>query len=95
MKYSAFRILREGPTGNKGWGPVWRDPEPKSNYDIIIVGDCDHGLATAYYLDNKYEECNVAVFEKGLIDSGKVVRNTKNIRSNYLLSENKGFMNIR
>ena len=29
MRYSALKILREGLTGNKGWKPVWREPEPK------------------------------------------------------------------
>ena len=28
---------------------LWRNPEPKSSYDIVIVGAGGHGLATACY----------------------------------------------
>ena len=34
MRYSALRILREGLTGNKGWTPVWREPDPKPQYTL-------------------------------------------------------------
>ena len=26
MSFSAFKILKEGLTGNRGWSPHWRDP---------------------------------------------------------------------
>jgi len=29
---------------------LWRTPEPKRSYDVVIVGAGGHGLATAYYL---------------------------------------------
>ena len=38
MRYTLARLLKEGLTGNKGWKGLWRNPEPKSHYDIIIVG---------------------------------------------------------
>ncbi len=65
MRYSAFKIFREGLTGNKGWKPVWREPDPKPEYDVIIVGAGGHGLATAYYLAKEFGVTNVAVLEKG------------------------------
>lgn len=91
MRYSALKILAKGLTGNKGWKPVWREPEPQAEYDIIIVGGGGHGLATAYYLAKEFGERNVAVLEKGWIGSGNVGRNTTIIRSNYLLEGNQPF----
>ena len=37
MRYSALKILKEGLTGNKGWKPAWREPEPKSKYDVRFL----------------------------------------------------------
>ena len=54
MKYSGFKVLWEGLKGNTGWKPLWRKPDPKKNYDIIIIGGGGHGLATAYYLAEKF-----------------------------------------
>ncbi|MFQ5621777.1 MAG: sarcosine oxidase subunit beta family protein [Paracoccaceae bacterium] len=91
MHYSAWKILREGLTGNKGWQVVWREPEPKPAYDIVIVGAGGHGLATAYYLAKEFGVTNVAVLEKGWLGSGNVGRNTAIIRSNYMLPGNEPF----
>jgi methylglutamate dehydrogenase subunit A len=91
MRYSGFRILKEALTGHKGWRPVWRSPEPKPQYDIVIVGGGGHGLATAYYLASKFGQARVAVIEKGWIGGGNVGRNTTIIRSNYLLDGNEPF----
>jgi len=49
-RYSAWSLIKEGLTGNKGWGQAWRTPKPKDGYDVIIIGGGGHGLATAYYL---------------------------------------------
>ncbi|MYG28640.1 MAG: FAD-dependent oxidoreductase, partial [Boseongicola sp. SB0677_bin_26] len=89
MRYSALRILKEGLTGNRGWQPAWREPEPKPEYDIVIIGGGGHGLSTAYYLAKEFGERKVAVLEKGWLGSGNVGRNTTIIRSNYLLEGNQ------
>ncbi|WP_424974772.1 sarcosine oxidase subunit beta family protein [Dinoroseobacter sp. S124A] len=91
MRYSGFRVIKEALTGHLGWGPAWRDPEPKPQYDIVVIGGGGHGLATAYYLAAKYGQHRVAVLEKGWIGGGNVGRNTTIIRSNYLLDGNEPF----
>ena len=91
MTFSALRILREGLTGNKGWTPHWRDPEPKSEYDVVIIGGGGHGLSCAYYLAKNHGITNVAVLEKGYIGGGNVGRNTTIVRANYFLPGNSEF----
>jgi sarcosine oxidase subunit beta len=89
MKYSSWQIFRQALTGNRGWKRMWREPEPKAAYDIIVVGGGGHGLSTAYYLAKEYGLTNVAVIEKGWLGSGNVGRNTTIIRSNYMLPGNE------
>ena len=91
MRFSGFRILKEGLTGNRGWGPHWRDPAPKPHYDVIIIGGGGHGLATAYYLASEHGIKNVAVLERGYIGGGNVGRNTTIVRANYALPGNSEF----
>ncbi|UWQ02962.1 sarcosine oxidase subunit beta family protein [Aliiroseovarius crassostreae] len=91
MKYSALRLIKEALTGHKGWGPQWRDPDPRDTYDYVIIGGGGHGLATAYYLAKEFHGTRIAVLEKGWIGGGNVGRNTTIIRSNYLLDGNEPF----
>ena len=90
-RYGFWRLLREGLRGHTGWGPAWRDPEPKAEYDVIIIGGGGHGLATAYYLAKVHGITNVAVLEKGYLGGGNVGRNTTIVRSNYLHTGNELF----
>ena len=91
MKYSIFSLARNALSGHKNWQPAWRSPDPKPEYDVIIVGGGGHGLATAYYLAKVHGITNVAVLEKGYLGGGNVGRNTTIIRSNYLLPGNNPF----
>ena len=83
-RYSAFAIAREAMRQHRGWERAWGNPEPKSRYDVIIIGAGGHGLATAYHLGRNYGITNVAVLEKGWLGGGNTGRNTTIIRSNYL-----------
>ncbi|MEP5732296.1 MAG: sarcosine oxidase subunit beta family protein [Sulfitobacter sp.] len=91
MAFSGWRVLREGLTGNRGWTPHWRDPEPKAEYDAIIIGGGGHGLSTAYYLAKNHGLTNIAVLEKGYLGGGNVGRNTTIVRANYGLEGNSQF----
>ena len=86
-KYSAFRLVREGLRGQRGWTPTWRMPKPKPSYEVIIIGGGGHGLATAYYLAKNHGIRRVAVLEKGWLGGGNTGRNTTAIRSNYFYPE--------
>ena len=83
-KYSIFSLIKNSFTYHENWQKAWRDPEPKSSYDVVIVGGGGHGLATAYYLAKEHNLKNIAVVEKGWIGGGNTGRNTTIIRSNYL-----------
>ncbi|MDA3625465.1 sarcosine oxidase subunit beta family protein [Saccharopolyspora oryzae] len=69
---------------------LWRTPDPKASYDVVIVGAGGHGLATAYYLAKNHGITNVAVLERGWLAGGNMARNTTIIRSNYLWDESAG-----
>ncbi len=86
-KYSIFSLVRNGLAYHRDWPQAWRSPDPKANYDVIIVGGGGHGLATAYYLAKEHGITNVAVLEKGWLGGGNTGRNTTIIRSNYLWDE--------
>jgi sarcosine oxidase subunit beta len=89
-KYSVFALAREAMRAHKGWEEQWSSPEPRAEYDVIIVGAGGHGLATAYYLAKNHGITNIAVLEKGWLGGGNTGRNTTIIRSNYLYDESAG-----
>ncbi|MEO1312777.1 MAG: FAD-dependent oxidoreductase, partial [Pseudomonadota bacterium] len=91
MKYSVWQVIKNGLTGQSGWTPVWRSPEPKPAYDVIIIGGGGHGLATAYYLAKNHGITNVAVLERGYLGGGNVGRNTTIVRANYHIDGNSEF----
>lgn len=86
-RYSIFSLVRNALSYHEDWPEAWRSPEPKSSYDVVIVGGGGHGLATAYYLAKEHKITNVAVIERGWLGGGNTGRNTTIVRSNYLWDE--------
>ncbi|MBB5155862.1 sarcosine oxidase subunit beta family protein [Saccharopolyspora phatthalungensis] len=72
---------------------LWRNPDPKRHYEVVIVGSGGHGLATAYYLARNHGIRDVAVLERGWLAGGNMARNTTIIRSNYLFDESAALYN--
>jgi sarcosine oxidase, subunit beta len=87
QRFSGFSLLRRAFSGHRGWTEQWRSPEPKPQYDIVIIGGGGHGLATAYYLAKEHGLRNIAVLERAWLGGGNTGRNTTIIRSNYLFDE--------
>lgn len=86
MKYSGFSLLKNAFSGHRHWPNIAADIEPKSHYDIVIVGAGGHGLATAHYLARNHDITDVLVIDSGWIGGGNTGRNTTIVRSDYLLS---------
>ena len=89
-RYSFSSIFTEAFRDNLGWEKAWTKPQPKKEYEVIIVGGGGHGLATAYYLAKNFNVRDIAVIEKGWIGGGNTGRNTTIIRSNYLQESSIG-----
>ena len=63
-KYSAAALIKHGLTRGD-WPRMWRRPEMRDSYDVVIIGAGLHGLATAYYLAENHGITNIAVVDKG------------------------------
>lgn len=87
QNFSIWSLLRNSMSYHEGWEKQWRSPEPKREYDVVVIGAGGHGLATAYYLAKEHGVRNVAVIERGYLGGGNTGRNTTIVRSNYLWDE--------
>ncbi len=84
QRYSIAALVRNAFARHESWAPVWRDPNPRQRYRVVVLGAGGHGLATAYYLAKEHGITDVAVLDKGWLGGGNTGRNTTIIRSNYL-----------
>jgi len=90
-RYSAISLGANALLGHKRWPAAWRKAQPRSSYDIVIIGAGGHGLATAYYLASKYQAGSIAVLDKGYLGGGNSGRNTQVCRSNYFYPQSGAF----
>ncbi len=89
--YSTLSLIRNALGGHKSWRPIWRTPDLKKSYDVVIIGAGGHGLSTAYYLAKKHGIRNIAVLDKGFLGGGNSGRNTQVTRSNYFWPQSAAF----
>jgi len=94
VRLSIVTLARNAVSFHENWPQLWRSPEPKRHYDVLIVGGGGHGLATAYYLAKVHGIRNVAVIEKGWLGGGNTGRNTTVIRSNYFHPQSAHFYDL-
>jgi len=40
-------LIKNAFSNHQNWEVAWKDPTPKKEYDVIIIGGGGHGLATA------------------------------------------------
>ena len=83
-RYSIFSLARNALSHHENWPQAWRSPEPRKEYDAVIVGGGGHGLVTAYYLAKEHGLTNIAVLEKASLGSCNTGRNTTMVRSTYM-----------
>ncbi|WP_186395752.1 sarcosine oxidase subunit beta family protein [Stappia sp. TSB10GB4] len=88
-RFSFWDLALKALNAHQDWGHQWRKPDPKPEYEVVIIGAGGHGLATAYYLASEHGITNIAVLEKGWLGGGNTGRNTTIVRSNYLWEESE------
>ena len=46
-KYSIFSLIKNAFSQHENWKQAWGDPEPKKEYEAIIIGGGGHGFSNS------------------------------------------------
>ena len=44
QKYSIFNLVKNAFSNHENWDLAWKDPTPKEEYDVVIIGGVAMGL---------------------------------------------------
>ncbi|HKU99344.1 MAG TPA: FAD-dependent oxidoreductase [Vineibacter sp.] len=61
--YSWTALLRHALSGHRGWPTAWRAPEPKSAYDVVIIGGGNTARNTTIIRSNYQQDGNALFYE--------------------------------
>ena len=50
QKYSIFNLVKNAFSNHENWDLAWKDPTPKEEYDVVIIGGGGHGPVSYTHL---------------------------------------------
>jgi len=63
-KYSIFSLIKNAFSYHENWQRAWRDPEPKKEYDAIIIGGIGSNKVREYYGNGENFGVNITYIEQ-------------------------------
>jgi len=54
QKYSIFNLIKNAFSGHQNWDLAWKDPTPKKEYDVVIIGGGGKLLKNIYKKNKNY-----------------------------------------
>ena len=68
QRFSIWALARNALTGHREWPRLWRSPEPKARYSVVIVGVSTSGCVRAAAVDAFSHNFRVTVVEEACAD---------------------------
>ena len=78
-KYSIFSLIKNAFSYHENWEKAWKDPEPKKEYDAVIIGGGRLGKSSVEFMkQNKSETFRIVpAFDPNKRLIGKKISNLK------------------